>query len=156
LSADAVSTDAYAAEAFKLFGTASFVLKFQNWAELLTLMIITTTFLIVTPSSAFFLHRAHSSLQSKASAITIQRAITAGCDQNLESAAPASLLALQIVERAADETLDQKLRVLATCFCVTLGLMPRAAFDVIQAIANIDTSKNPSCGQCEPCQSVNW
>ena len=77
-------------------------------------------------------------------------------DQNAECVAPKSLLALQIVERAADDTLDQKFRILATCVWVTLGLMPRAVFDVIQAIANIDTRKNPDCGQCEPCQSVNW
>ena len=80
----------------------------------------------------------------------------AGDHQNAECAAPESLLALQIVERAADDTLDQKFRILATCVWVTLGLMPRAVFDVIQAIANIDTRMNPNCGQCEPCQSVNW
>lgn len=82
--------------------------------------------------------------------------MAAAGDQNAECAAPESLLALQIVERAADDTLDQKFRILATCVWVTLGLMPRAVFDVIQAIANIDTRMNPNCGQCEPCQSVNW
>lgn len=154
--ADVVSTDLHAAEAFKLFGTASFALKFQNWAELLTLLIIIATFLIVTPLSAVFLRRAHSQLRSKASAIASRVTVAAECDQNAESVAPKSLLALQIVERAADDTLDQKFRILATCVWVTLGLMPRAVFDVIQAIANIDTRRNPDCGQCEPCQSVNW
>ena len=149
------------AEAFELFGKASYVLLFQNWAEVLTLMIIAIVFIIVTPASAFILHRAHSSLQIKASAIASKKSAnhnpcngTASSDQTAEP----SLLALQIVERAADDTLGQKLRILSTCVCVLLGFVPRLVFDVIQAYANTDINKNlnKNCGLCDACQSSTW
>ena len=125
-------------------------------------MIIAIVFIIVTPASAFILHRAHSSLQVKASAIASKKNPanhnppngTASSDQ----AAEPSLLALQIVERAADDTLGQKLRILSTCVCVLLGFVPRLVFDVIQAYANTDVNKNlnKDCGLCGACQSSTW
>ncbi len=139
--------DLHAAEAFKLFGTASFALLFQNWAELLTLMIIATVFIFVTPLSAFFLHKAHQQFQAISKSMTTQK------QQN-----PKSDLALQIVERAADDTIHQKLRIFTTCAFVILGCVPRLAFDSIQAYANIDTHKSQAsnCGQCDACQSTTW
>jgi hypothetical protein len=139
--------DLHAAEAFKLFGTASFALLFQNWAELLTLMIIATVFIFVTPLSAFFLHKAHQQFQAISKSMTTQK------QQN-----PNSDLALQIIERAADDTFHQKLRIFTTCAFVILGCVPRLAFDSIQAYANIDTHKSQvsNCGQCDACQSTTW
>jgi hypothetical protein len=139
--------DLHAAEAFKLFGTASFALLFQNWAELLTLMIIATVFIFVTPLSALFLHKAHQHFQAISKSMTTQK------QQNRNSD-----LALQIVERAADDTFHQKLRIFTTCAFVILGCVPRLAFDSIQAYANIDTHKSQvsNCGQCDACQSTTW
>ena len=67
-------------------------------------------------------------------------------------------LALDIVERAADDALTQRLRLLWTCIVVLAGLLPRMTFDAIQAYANIAVTKSTAvdCGVCDSCQSATW
>jgi hypothetical protein len=140
------------AEAYELYATSSFILLFQNWFEAITFVAIVIVFLVISPMSAVILRRAYSTLNHKAVGLE-----SAAHDSPAPGSAPAQL-ALEIVERVADDALKMRLRILLTGIFVLFGLLPRVVFDVLQAYANtaVKKSSNPNCGICDSCQEVTW
>ena len=52
-----------------------------------------------------------------------------------------------------DASAELRKRLLSACIIVIITFPSRAAFDFLNAYAALNQDTNPSCGQCDPCQS---
>jgi hypothetical protein len=59
----------------------------------------------------------------------------------------------EVMENTMRAAAEQRQRLSAACCVVAITFPARAAFDFLNAYAALNQSTDPSCRQCDPCQS---
>jgi len=131
--------------------TARTALSVQSVFEALVLLVISVAFAIrVAMSVAAFRGAERAALDALADASG--RGETAELRRQTRQTAAA----LDIVNDTMRIAAEQRRRLVAACLIVLIAFPVRAAYDLLQALANFAEPLNPACGDCESCQSDRY
>ena len=61
--------------------------------------------------------------------------------------------ALELTRMTLEVAPAQRRRFVAACGVVLITFILRASFNLLKAYASFNTSRNPGCGMCDPCQT---
>ena len=139
------------------------VISVQNTSEMVAMLLIVATYLVVVPicmialrRTGVFLHSTRNRFAAANAPARLLQAVDADATSSSATSSSAESLsrAQQVVNLTLQATVAQQRRLTAVCVVVFLTFLPRAIFDVIQAIGNQETTLNPKCAVCDTCQSV--
>ena len=120
-------------------------LSAQAGSEALTLMLVSVAFvLIVSWCVALF----------RLSELGAARALAFVNDGS--HMRPSEVNAARIVADTMQAAAEHRRRMTAACVVVLVTFPARAAFDLLFAYSTFNDPLNPSCGQCDPCQSTSY
>ena len=139
----------------------------QNISEVVALVIIVAAYLCIGPlclhivrKAQIFLGHARSLVQARsatANAIAVSRTGSV----NMQRLASTGVMiemkgpAHDMVDNTLQAAVAQRRRIIAACLVVIFTFLPRAAFNMLQSIADANVASNPDCSTCGTCQSLS-
>ena len=140
---DTVTSLALNTQANNLNTTSNTAASVQSVFEAITLVLISTAYLLLVPLSVAMIRRA----KRVAAHALLAAAARPSAGGRRESAAAA------VVDETMQAAAQQRRRLVVACAVVLVTFPCRAAYDLLTAYSNFSGAVNTACGFCDSCQS---
>ncbi len=121
----------------------------QNFSEAIALLLVSVSYVVIVPACVVLFRRAEL-----VAAHALASAGSPSEDENPIDVGRGKVL--MILEDTMHAAAEQRRRLLLACILVLVTFPIRVSFDLLQAYSAFDTSYNPECDICSPCQSDPW
>jgi len=146
---DSNSSRALSNEVISITAKAYTAEAVQNFSEAIALLLVSVSYVVIVPACVVLFRRAEL-----VAAHALASAGSPSEDENPIDVGRGKVL--MILEDTMHAAAEQRRRLLLACILVLVTFPIRVSFDLLQAYSAFDTSYNPECDICSPCQSDPW